>query len=268
MNEVHRRDGVVDGSMEYLLYQTLVGAWPLTAERARAYMEKAAHEAKLETSWLQPNEAYDAALAAFVTDVLADPRFVTDLDGFVKTLVDWGRVNSLSTTLLKLTSPGVPDIYQGSELWDLSLVDPDNRRPVDYELRRRLLDAGVGLTPAAAWTDDRDSGAPKLLLIREALALRVRRPDAFGDRGVYAPVRAEGDFADDVVAFIRGAPAAVIAIAQRRPLARRGQWGDTMVPLPDGDWRNLCDGDAVATGRAGLRDLLDDFPVALLERAG
>ena len=268
MNEMHRREGLPDGSMEYLLYQTLVGSWPLSTERATEYMQKAAHEAKLETSWLQPDEAYDAALAAFVTDVLADARFVTDLEGFVKTLLDWGRANSLGTTLLKLTSPGVPDIYQGSELWNLSLVDPDNRRPVDYELRRRLLNGGIGRTPAAAWADDRDSGAPKLLLIRDALALRVRRPDAFGERGVYAPVRAQGDFADDVVAFIRGAPAAVIAIAQRRPLTRRGQWGDTMIPLPDGDWRNLCDGAAVASGRTTLRDLLAGFPVALLERAG
>jgi (1->4)-alpha-D-glucan 1-alpha-D-glucosylmutase len=268
MNGVHRREGGPDGSMEYLLYQTLVGAWPLSPERAVAYMEKAAHEAKRHTSWLQPDEAYDAALAAFVTDVLGDARFRADLEGFAATLVDWGRVNSLSTTLLKLTSPGVPDIYQGSELWDLSLVDPDNRRPVDYALRATLLESGRGGTPAAAWAGDRDSGAAKLLLIREALALRLRRPQTFDERGAYAPVRAQGDFADDVVAFIRGTPAAVIAIAQRRSLARRGQWGDTMVPLPDGEWRNLCDGATTASGRTAAGDLLKHFPVALLERAG
>ncbi|MDQ6946384.1 MAG: malto-oligosyltrehalose synthase [Actinomycetota bacterium] len=267
MNQVHRHHDLPGGSMEYLLYQTLVGAWPLTTERATTYMEKAAHEAKQETSWLQPDDAYDAALAAFVRDVLADARFVGDLEGFVGTLVDWGRVNSLSTTMLKLTSPGVPDFYQGSELWDLSLVDPDNRRAVDYELRRALLTRGAGQPAAAPWAADRDSGAAKLLLIRDALALRARQPEAFGEMGAYAPVRAEGDFADDVIAFIRGVPAAVIAIAQRRPLARRGQWGDTMISLPDGNWRNICDG-APATGRLALRDLLADFPVALLERAG
>jgi (1->4)-alpha-D-glucan 1-alpha-D-glucosylmutase len=268
MNDIHRQGSLPDASMEYLLYQTLVGAWPLSAERARAYMEKAAHEAKRETSWLQPNDAYDTALGAFVDAVLADTRFVADVDGFVKTLVDWGRINSLSMTLLKLTSPGVPDIYQGCELWDLSLVDPDNRRAVDYELRRSLLHACDGRAAAHAWSGDRDSGAAKLVLIRDALALRGRRPEAFDQRGVYAPVRAEGEFADDVVAFIRGVPAAVIAIAQRRPLARRGQWGDTMVLLPDGDWRNLCDGAALPSGRALLAKLLADFPVALLERAG
>ncbi len=267
MNDVHRRDGLPAESMEYLLYQTLVGAWPLSTERAVAYMEKAAHEAKRETSWLQPNEAYDAALASFVSSVLADPRFVADLEGFVNTLVDWGRINSLSMTLLKMTSPGVPDIYQGCELWDLSLVDPDNRRPVDYELRHRLLDGSVGRAPAQAWAADRDSGTPKLTLIRDALALRARRPDAFDERGAYTAVRAEGEFADDVVAFIRGLPAAVIAIAQRRPLARRGQWGDTMISLPDGDWRNLCDG-VGRSGQVSLADLLADFPVALMERVG
>jgi (1->4)-alpha-D-glucan 1-alpha-D-glucosylmutase len=266
MNEVHRHGAAPDGSMEYLLYQTLVGAWPLTAERAAAYMEKAAHEAKRQTSWLQPDDAYDAALAGFVNAVLADPRFVADLEGFVGTLVEWGRVNSLSTALLKLTSPGVPDIYQGTELWDLSLVDPDNRRPVDYEMRRALLAAHAGRAPASAWADDRDSGAAKLVLIREALALRARRPESFDARGLYTPLRAEGDFAHDVVAFIRGAPAAVIAIAQRRPLARRGQWGDTMISLPKGDWRNLCDGASIPAGESSVGELLANFPVALLER--
>jgi (1->4)-alpha-D-glucan 1-alpha-D-glucosylmutase len=267
MNDAHRRDGAPDASMEYLLYQTLVGAWPVSTERVLAYMEKAAHEAKRETSWLQPNEAYDAALGSFVSAVLDDPRFVTDLEGFVNTLVEWGRINSLSMTLLKLTSPGVPDIYQGCELWDLSLVDPDNRRAVDYGRRRSLLAGLTGRSPAQAWADDRDSGAAKLALIREALALRCRRPDAFDERGAYAAARAEGAFADDVVAFIRGVPAAVIAIAQRRPLARRGQWGDTMISLPDGDWRNLCAG-STHSGRLSLAVLLADFPVALMERAG
>jgi (1->4)-alpha-D-glucan 1-alpha-D-glucosylmutase len=268
MNGVHSHDGMPGPSMEYLLYQTLVGAWPVSTDRAVAYMEKAAHEAKRETSWLQPADTYDGALRDFVTAVLADARFVADIEGFVNTLVDWGRINSLSSTLLKLVSPGVPDIYQGCELWDLSLVDPDNRRPVDYELRRALLAGAAGRLPAAAWAGDRDSGAAKLLLIRDALALRARRPDAFDEGGAYAPIRAQGEFADDVIAFIRGVPEAVIAIAQRRPLARRGQWGDTMIPLPDGDWRNLCDGTSVAPGRIAVHDLLASFPVALLERAG
>ncbi|HWF58614.1 MAG TPA: malto-oligosyltrehalose synthase [Candidatus Dormibacteraeota bacterium] len=256
-----------DGSMEYLLYQTVVGAWPLGVERALAYMEKAAHEAKRRTSWLAPDAPYDAALRDFVTGVLGDPRFVADLEGFVSPLVGWGRVNSLSMTLLKLASPGVPDVYQGCELWDLSLVDPDDRRLVDYSLRGAMLRAGAGSTVASAWASDQDSGAPKLLLIRDALALRRRLPDAFGELGAYLAMRAHGEFADDVIAFIRGAPAAVIAIAQRRALTRGGRWGDTMISLPDGDWHNLCDGSAVVAGPVALEDLLRSSPVALLERA-
>ncbi len=268
MNDPHRRDGRPDGAMEYLLYQTLVGAWPLTADRAKAYMEKAAHEAKQDTSWLQPDEAYDAALAGFIDAVLSDRRFVADVEGFVGTLVEWGWMNALSTTLLKLLSPGIPDIYQGTELWDLSLVDPDNRRPVDYGLRRALLDKHAGRPAAAAWAEDRGSGAAKLVLIRDALKLRARSPQAFDHRGAYASMRAEGVFADDVIAFIRGLPAAVIAIAQRRPLTRRGQWGDTMISLPEGTWRNLADGTSIAPGRQSVGELLDGFPVALLERVG
>jgi (1->4)-alpha-D-glucan 1-alpha-D-glucosylmutase len=266
MNQRLWGDGLPDAGMEYLLYQTLVGAWPLSIERVVAYMEKASHEAKLRTSWLQPDQSYDATLRRFVTAVLEDPRFVADVEGFVSTLVDWGRVNSLSMALLKLTSPGVPDIYQGCELWEMSLVDPDNRRPVDYGLRTRMLAAGAGRTAASAWASDRDSGAPKLLLIRDSLALRARRPEAFGELGSYLPVRAQGEFADDVIAFIRGTPAAVIAIAQRRPLTRRGRWGDTMISLPDGDWRSLCDGSSVPGRATSVHELLGKFPVALLER--
>jgi (1->4)-alpha-D-glucan 1-alpha-D-glucosylmutase len=110
-------------------------------------------------------------------------------------------------------------------------------------------------------------GCPKLLLIRDSLALRARRQDAFAELGTYMPVRAHGEFADDVIAFIRGTPAAVIAIAQRRPLQRRCRWGDTMISLPDGDWGNLYDGSRVCGGTMALQDLLGRFPVALLERA-
>jgi (1->4)-alpha-D-glucan 1-alpha-D-glucosylmutase len=252
--------------MEYLLYQTLVGALPITSDRAVAYMEKAAHEAKLQTSWLHPDEAYDAALRDFTSAVLGDARFLADITAFVNTLVPFARTNSLAMTLLKLTSPGVPDIYQGCELWDHSLVDPDNRRPVDYAVRRTLLDAAAGRTPADAWREQPDSGAAKQWLIAAALQLRQRAPGAFDERGDYAPMHAEGSFADDVIAFGRGTPAAVTVIAQRRPLRRRGEWSDTMISLPAGEWRNLCDGASALHGQLDLAALLERFPVALLER--
>ncbi|MGH9152851.1 MAG: malto-oligosyltrehalose synthase, partial [Acidimicrobiales bacterium] len=167
-----------DPNAEYLLYQTLVGAWPLSAERAAAYMEKASKEAKVHTSWIDPDPGYDAALRAFVEGVLGDEAFLADLAGFVEALVAPGRVNSLAQVLVKLTAPGVPDTYQGSELWDLSLVDPDNRRPVDYGVRRRLLGQLAGLGPEAVLARA-DEGLPKLTVVREALQLRRRRPGAF-----------------------------------------------------------------------------------------
>ena len=263
MNAPQRRGEWPDRAMEYLLYQTLVGAWPLSRDRAVAYMQKASREAKLHTTWLAPNHEYDTALEAFVTAILDDSRFTADVDGFVATLVPYARANSLSTTLLKLTSPGVPDIYQGTELWDHSLVDPDNRRRVDYGLRRSLLSAAPARSPAQIWVADPDSGAAKQALIAVALALRNRRPNAFDERGDYVALPSEGTFADDVVAFARGG--LVVSLAQRRSLRRRSTWGDTMITLPAGHWRNLCDG-TDHRGRVRIAGLLGSFPVALLER--
>src|SRR4029077_3681493 len=147
-------------------------AWPISAERAAAYMEKATREAKAHTSWTRINPEYEEALRGFVNGVLDDPDFVADLEAFVAPLVEPGRINSLAQTLLKIASPGVPDFYQGSELWDLSLVDPDNRRPVDYDLRRRLLaelkggDLKGGMPPEAILARA-DEGRPKLWLIHQ-----------------------------------------------------------------------------------------------------
>ncbi len=146
----HAHDGAqIDANTEYLLYQTLVGAWPLDAERAAAFLEKAAREARTRTSWHRPDAAYEAALRGFVAAVAADEEFQRDLADFTAPLVAPGRVNSLAQTLLRLTAPGVPDLYQGCELWSLALVDPDNRRPVDFALRRELLARLAEATPEA-----------------------------------------------------------------------------------------------------------------------
>lgn len=265
MNAAHRTGEWPDPAMEYLLYQTLVGAAPIEVDRAAAYMEKASREAKLHTTWLEPNQPYDAALRGFVDAVMGDVRFTADLMGFVRTLQPYDRINSLAMTLLKLTSPGVPDIYQGTEVWDHSLVDPDNRRPVDYAARRALLAHHRTGTLADTWACHREGGAPKLRLIHEALALRARRPEAFDERGTYTPRRADGGFDNDLVAFTRGDPPAVMTITPRRSLRRRGTWGDTMITLPGGTWQNLCDG-TTHQARARVADLLADFPVAMLER--
>ena len=252
-----------EANAEYLLYQTLVGAWPLGVDRAVSYMEKAAKEAKTRTSWIDPDPEYDGALRSFVEGVLGDRAFVDDLEGFVAPLVEPGRVTSLAQVLVKLAAPGVPDTYQGSELWDLSLVDPDNRRPVDYALRRRLLGELAELDAAAAWARA-DDGLPKLKVVREALHLRRRRPEAFSPAGGYTPLAAAGDKADHVVAFGRGDQ--VVAAVPRLVLGLGGDWGDTSVDLPSGAWHDVLAAVDVEGGRVRLATLLGSFPVALLER--
>ena len=262
-NGRYRGGGFPDRNTEYLLYQTLVGAWPISGERLSAYMEKAAREAKLHTSWTQPNEAYEAALRDFISAVLRDREFLDDMEDFVGALVQPGRINSLAQTLLKLTCPGVPDIYQGTELWDLSLVDPDNRRPVDFALRRRLLGREAGLSPEESLAG-MDEGLPKLRVVRRALLLRRRRPGLFGPEGSYRPLHARGPGEAHVVAFVRGG--AAVTVAPRLVLGLRNGWGDTEIGIPRGRWRNVLTEDAVEGGRTMLRDLLSRFPVALLER--
>ena len=261
-NERHRRDGWPDRNAEYLYYQTLVGAWPLSVERALAYMEKAVREAKTHTSWTEQDPAYEAAVRAFVEATLADAEFTAAVAAFVAPLVEPARIHSLAQTLIKLTAPGVPDIYQGCELWDHSLVDPDNRRPVDYARRRELLAALDGMTPEAIWARHAE-GLPKLFVIRQALALRRRQPDRFGPAGAYRPLAARGPQADRVVAFARGE--AVITVAPRLVLGLGGDWGETALDLPPGRWCDQFSGD-VHTGPARLADLLGRFPVALLAR--
>ncbi len=267
VNERHRRDGWPDRNAEYLLYQTLVGAWPLDAQRAAAFMEKAAKEAKVHTSWTDPVPDYDEALQSFVGAVLADAAFVADLDGFLaeQRLVERGRLTSLAQTTLLLTCPGVPDLYQGSEVWDHSLVDPDNRRPVDYDVRRRLLDELGTATPeqARARTDE---GGPKLWLIHRLLDDRRRNPEAYGPLASYEPLGLNGPRRDHAVAFARGGERAVVVPRLVAGLA--GDWAETTVVLPKGRWTSMLDGSTVVGGEVPVAELLARFPVAVLGREG
>ena len=263
-NERHRTDGMPDRDAEHLFYQTVVGAHPLPVARAVAYMEKAAREAKRATSWMVPNERYERALADFAKGALTDPVFMEEVERFTAPLVEAGRITSLAQALLRLTMPGVPDLYQGTELWDLSLVDPDNRRPVDFALRARLLDELAGLDPAAILAR-MDEGLPKLHLIARALALRRERADAFAE-GAYAPLAVEGTRAAHAVAYARGD--AVAVIVPRLVLGLAGEWRDTTVALPDGAWCDRLTGTPLAGGTRRLADVLARFPVALLEREG
>ncbi|HYU33077.1 MAG TPA: malto-oligosyltrehalose synthase [Thermoanaerobaculia bacterium] len=263
--EKYRTDGAPDRNTAYLLWQTLVGAWPIGSDRAAAYMEKAARESKAATAWTRVDETWEEALRRFVAGVLDDPGIAADLEAFVEPLVEPGRINSLALTLLRLACPGIPDTYQGSELWDLSLVDPDNRRPVDYGLRRRLLDElERGLSPEEILARA-DEGLPKLWLLRQGLHLRRRRPEAFGPRGGYRPLPVRGGRAEHAVAFARGEEA--VAIAPRLILGLAGDWGETSVELPVGGWRNELTGDELEGGERKVGELLARFPVALLARA-
>ena len=242
-----------DANEEYLLYQTLLGMWPVQVtgepesvpapeyiERIQAYMAKALHEAKINTSWIQPNEEWDTAMRDFIAKVLnASPRskFFPIFLPVAQEIARLGAINSLTQTLLKLTSPGVPDIYQGNEIWDYSLVDPDNRRPVDYQLRQRMLDGLATARPdelMPTWPD----GRIKMFLTQRVLRFRREDPDLF-ERGEYLPVQASGTFAECCVSFARQFENKWIVVIAPRLSARIGfppigeLWKDTAIELPE-----------------------------------
>jgi len=272
MGDPYRSGDAPDGHAEYLLFQTLVGAWPIAMDRLGPYLLKALREAKLRTSWTAADEGYETAVLAFAEGLLEDEGFRSSLEAFVGQVLRPGRVNSLAQLLLKLTSPGVPDIYQGADLWDLSLVDPDNRRPVDFEARRRLLAKLTGRTPptpetlAARLDDPAEPGTPKLAVLHAALSVRARLPEAFGATASYAPLNASGPAADHVVAFARSGSA--ITIVPRFTVRLGGSWDGTRLALPAGRWRDEMTGEVHAGGRTAhqVARLLGRFPVALLVR--
>jgi (1->4)-alpha-D-glucan 1-alpha-D-glucosylmutase len=255
------RCGIDEPSLNLLAWQTLVGAWPISAERLRAYLDKAAKEAKLRTTWIDHDEEFEAAVAAWPQRVLDDAELAGEVAAFVDRVTPAGWSNALGQKLVQLASPGVPDVYQGTELWDHSLVDPDNRRPVDFAVRDELLNR-----IAEGWLPDvDDSGAAKLLVVHRVLTLRRERPELFAG---YRPLHAEGPAADHAIAFARSAD--LVAVATRLPvrLAANGGWRDTVLPLPAGPgrWTDALTGRPVKAGFAALADLLDRYPVALLVR--
>ena len=283
---------------EYHLYQTLIGAWPMGApnqethtdfvSRVRQYMGKAIHEAKVHSSWINPDPAYDNAVQQFVTRILDETisgRFLADIRVFLARIQHLGLFNSLAQTLVKLSSPGVPDVYQGTELWDFSLVDPDNRRPVDYERRRLLLadlkNCEPSLSLARELTETKEDG-------RRGLHCRHEHPGLFTE-GEYVPTLAHGERSEHVFAFLRrlGERWAVAAVPRLvaklllgvggLPLGP-GVWGDTMLVLPGVRPRERCrniftgevhdpserDGQTVLP----LADVFAHFPVAVLTGTG
>ena len=253
-----------DRNTEYFLYQTLIGAWPISSERLVGYLEKATREAKQQTSWTQPNQVFEEALRRFVEGILNSNQFIAELKEFVARIIMPGRLNSLSQTLLNYTTPGVPDTYQGSELWDLHLVDPDNRGAIDYNaLSSMLAELQAGLSPEEIMRKV-DSGMPKQWVIYSALKLRRANPEWFGPTASYVPLSVEGPKKEHVVTYLRGDQ--VATIVPRWNLKLGGGWAGTIVNLPKAHWKNLLTGETVEGGRVRVQDILKRFPVALLVR--
>jgi len=289
----------VDGKLaperneEYYLYQTLVGAAPFNLEelgefkeRVKAHMVKAVREAEVNSSWLEPDVEYEEALALFVEDILTPSthnRFLKDFIPFQRMVAHYGLFNSLSQTLLKITSPGIPDLYQGSELWDFNLADPDNRRPVDFQRRMRLLEETVKTMSAGKLRELLDTfkdGRVKLYVIYVALRARRGRGALFRE-GEYIPLKVEGRQRGHTLAFCRRLSeewAMVVVPIRLRGMIKVGEWplsravwGDTRIGVPEDApslWRDVLTDREVYVNSAyryvHVGDMLADFPVALL----
>jgi (1->4)-alpha-D-glucan 1-alpha-D-glucosylmutase len=249
--------GWPDPVTEYLLWQTLVGTWPITAERLTEYLTKAAREAKLHTTWTDPDGDYENALAAFVAEVVSDDVIARSVSAFVEQIEPWSRVATLGTKLVQLTLPGVPDVYQGCEMVSLSLVDPDNRRPVDFADRRARLASLDGSREPVDLADE------KLQLVATTLRLRRRHPEWFGATGSYAPLPTTTTHA---LGFVRAGHLATLVTRRPRDLDSRGGWGDAQVVLPDGMWRSALDGRPAGGGTVSAAEVFAGRPVALLTR--
>jgi len=307
-----KKKGLVEGQAapdpneEYLLYQTLVGAYPVEPmdgarrdefkKRIQDYMVKAVREAKINTSWISPNTPYEEALIHFTDTILSntpDNPFLKDFEPFQKKVSGYGMYNSLSQTLLKITSPGVPDFYQGTEIWDFSLVDPDNRRPVNYETRMRMLkeikerESEIPLPELAReLTVHKEDGKIKLYLTCKALNFRREKRELF-EKGEYVPFEAKGEKANHVIAFSRvlNDARAIIIVPRfltglvpqpQDPPTGRDIWGDSFLVIAVGEdgehYRNVFTGETVTVSQCNgvhvlyLSEIFSNFPVALLER--
>ncbi|OCB22347.1 malto-oligosyltrehalose synthase, partial [Mycobacterium intracellulare] len=246
-----------DPATGQFLWQNIFGVWPVSGQvtrelrdRLHGYAEKAIREAAWHTSWNEPDTDFEDAIHRWLDTVLDGP-VAGQLTELVAQLNPHAASDALGQKLLALTVPGIPDVYQGTELWDDSLVDPDNRRPVDYAARRAAL---------------HELQHPKIRVVTTALRVRRAHPDSFL-RGDYVPVLADGDAADHVVAFRRGSNGGDIVVAVTRWTVRLAEsgWGNTVLPLPDGTWKDALTG-AVADGPTSAAQLFADLPVVLLER--
>ncbi len=269
-----KRYGIGDRNTELLVYETLIGMWPLdkrdlpsVRDRLKQYLEKAAREAKTHTSWIAPNPEYEDGLLSFADALLGDPKFCADLTRFQKPVAFYGFLNALAQVVLKATAPGTPDFYQGSELWDFSLVDPDNRRPVDYQHRAAMLKKlkSVSIdTLLRRWHD----GRIKMFVTWKLLELRARHMDLFRD-GTYEPL----DASPNVCAFVRryrddavlvAVPRFIVSFVKPGTFPIGDVWGDASLGV-SGRWRDLFTGDEHEGTE--VQKIFARFPVAVLEKA-
>lgn len=258
------RSDLIDPATEYILWQALVGAWPITTDRLAGYAQKATREAKLHTSWVDPDDEYEATIEGFVPGLVDDPEVEALVEQWHAATGRQARANILGQKLVQLTMPGVPDVYQGTEVVDLSLVDPDNRRPVDHAAHAdRLARLDAGSRPV-------DLADEKLLVTVTALRLRRSRPEVFvGPEAAHVPLASTSDH---LIAYARGPvgspEVAVLALRLAGKLDERGGWGQSTVTLPEGEWRDALSGRTTSGGEVPIGSLLTDggLPVALLAK--
>ena len=286
INQAYKQESMPDTNDEYLLYQTLLGTYPFEEnelvdfpDRIKDYILKAVREAKVHTVWLRPDEEYEQAFLSFIERILKDKSdFLQQFKPFQQQIAEYGIYNSLSQVLIKNTAPGVPDLYQGAELWELSLVDPDNRRPVNYHKRREFLQdiktrsSQNILQLIEELIATKENGKIKLFLTHQLLTARKKYSELF-QNGDYQELEVTGEHQDSIIAFSRNyGDKTIVAIAPRflTGIIKPGQlplgmevWSDTSLKLANKDWHNLIDGQAI-TGEIAVGKILQNFPVALL----
>ncbi len=258
-------DDVPDPSIEWLAWQTMVGAYPIDADRLIAYLTKAAREAKLRTSWTLPEEGYEHALGVWVRRLSDDEGLQASIAQMIDRLAPGFAANVLGQRVVQVFAPGVPDIYQGCEFVSLRLVDPDNRSPVDFTALQAALQVALETEP----DPNIDVSAAKARLTAVSLRLRRDRPDLVGPDVPHTGLEVTGTAAEHCVAFARGTDLIVLASRYVIRLAAAGGWGDTAVPVPAGSWRDVVTGrEFVSEGSQTVAHLLDEWPVAVLVKEG
>ncbi|OHB55741.1 MAG: malto-oligosyltrehalose synthase [Planctomycetes bacterium GWF2_42_9] len=260
LNKQFHLGNLPEANTEYFLYQTLVGAWPLEESRIKDYMIKAVREEKVHTNWTNIKTKYEESLMYFIKNILKNRKFVQSLESFIRLILKPSQISSLSQTLIKYTAPGVPDLYQGTELWDLNLVDPDNRRPVNYQIRKNIFKE-IQTMSAVQALKKLDTGLAKMFVIYHCLKTRKKYYKNFGNESSYIPLEITGRKSSHIICFCRGSK--VITVAPRLLMSLNSDWADTTLSLHSGIWVNVFT-EKRYESCAKIKSMLREFPLALL----